>query len=617
MGVLPPLPLAFLEQPLHAAVFWVGAALAAAAASVSVARWMRRRALGGAGTVIFLGWIYAPALAVLLVLRAYGVHEAPLLDASGSVVMTGTGPDRLPIVGPTALARSLLGFLVVTGAWMCTGLLDAWLFPARRETIGARKIPRILRDAVRWGLVLATTFVVLATLSSISLDNLSILASALAVVIGLALGPTLGALAAGIALSSERPFEIGDWIEVGDDQGVRRQGRVDQITWRSVRIVTRDMETVVLPNNRLAEQRMVNLSRPGGRLGVRVRIPVHHRTPPLLAKETILRAVLAAPDVIKAPPPAIRLVEFGESAIAWEVRFWIGDPDPVEDIKTEVTERVWYALRRAGIEVPFATRNLVVRRAGWEGEPASAASEAQRRSRNVSLLRGVPIFAPLPEPLLDTLAAAALDQVFLEGEKVTQQGEVGDRMFIIVSGRARVSVDVQGTQEIGDLVPGDFFGEMSLLTGAPRSATVQASSTLRVVTIRSSDIAPILRERPDFARHMAELAAERRLALDATVKRAQEEQSRPDLASTSHNLLGDILRFFHLPGAGRHGHGHGHGEGAAGAVPPRASGTAESPAPPAPSPAPPPPLPPAPPPPPPPDNDAGVPGPGSPAPPRR
>lgn len=486
-----------------------------------IGRWLRRHGKEAALT-FFAALVYVPTV---------GVYLSTRILAAGRE--------------PTGAEKGLLYFVIVVGLYISGVVIDALVFSREREETLGWKVPRILRDSIRWALLVIIALVMVQPVIGTEW-NLSIVAGALTLAVSLAVGPTLGTLIDGITMVSERPFEIGDWIEVEE-----RQGRVDQITWRSTRMITRDLQSVVFPNSLLARSRIINLSRPDRILGVRAYVGVHFRHPPMETREAIRRAVLGAPGVLRRPEAAIRINAFGDSAVKWEIRFWIDDPENLEGIRGEVMQRVWYSFQRAGIEIAYPIRNVVLREKEWDAPPSlSEAQDRERRLRNMEMLRASPIFAPLPEKSLEWLARQARDEFFLEGERVARQGEPGDRMFFIVEGEVRIAVDVEGTQDIERLGPGQFFGEMSLLTGAPRSATVFAAADLRVFSIAARDLAPVLTEHHEFTKHMADFAADRKLKLVDLSEKARTESASRDRDRTSSNLLSEILGFFRLSGRG-------------------------------------------------------------------
>ncbi len=506
-----------------------------------LARTLRRGALPGGGLLLFTALVYFPMLAIYVALAILGFNQwvhNPEEEAAG----------KPPLFKTYGHAEALKFILLVLGIYLAVTFLETITFTKERESRLGWKVPRILREILRWTVVAAGGIVSASAIWDFQLGNLTIITSAVGIAATVALGPTLGSLISGITLTMERPFEIGDWIEV---EG--KQGRVEQVTWRSTRIVTRDSESVVFPNGKLAEWRIINLSRPEPRLRIRCTVGVHYRTPPHEVREAIRRAVLGTPGVLERPEPIARVKEFADSSVHWEILFWIDDPESLENVRADVLQRVWYSFDRSGIEIPFPIRNLVMREKGWEGRPSPSAAEVEeRRRRDEGLLREVPLLAALPGADVAYLASRAREEEYLDGERVTRQGEPGDRMFVIVRGRVRVAVEARGLRDVAELKEGDFFGEMSLLTGCPRSATVIAVGALRAVSLRAEDLRPVLQKHPEVARDMAAFAASRKMQLDELTARIEARGPTRDLEATSTNLLQEIMRFFRLPGdAGR------------------------------------------------------------------
>ena len=115
------------------------------------------------------------------------------------------------------------------------------------------------------------------------------------------------------------------------------------------------------------------------------------------------------------------------------------------------------------------------------------------RDDELALLRGVPLFDALPLPALETVARQ-LDHVLVPaGEAVVRQGEVGDRFYVVVSGRAEVEGDGRRITTLG---PGDSFGEIALLRRIPRTATVRAVDELRLESLRGDGFLALMTGSP-------------------------------------------------------------------------------------------------------------------------
>jgi small-conductance mechanosensitive channel/CRP-like cAMP-binding protein len=493
--------------------------LAAVLVGVLATLWraLRRRQDPSAGSVFVLAFLAVPAAAACRTLVLYG-HSRD-----------GTA------------WRGCLTLAVLAGVHSVLSIVDGFVFSRARAHL-ANIFPKIFRDFIRWAVLLLVFFVILGSVWEFRMGELSILAGALSIALSLALGPTLGAMISGITLISERPFEIGDWIDVDG-----KQGRVEQITWRSTRIVTRDRERIIYPNSLLASTRVLNLSRPEPSLGIRSRVGVHYRTPPVAVEDALRRAVQGVPGVLARTPPAIRIVEFGPSSVIWEVRYFVHEPDSSEDVRAEVMRRIWYSLKRSGIEIPYPVVNFLDRDPGWDAGLGGAEAENARVLRNVDLLRGIPVFEKLPEESLRRLATAARDEAWLHGERIAVEGETGDRMFVIVDGRVKVVTGPgDAPAEVATLETGSYFGEMSLLTGSVRLATIVADGLVETISLAAPALAGELKAHPEFAQGMAEAAAARRAALEERFAKLRESREALAVPATHPSILGGIRRFFGL-----------------------------------------------------------------------
>ena len=173
------------------------------------------------------------------------------------------------------------------------------------------------------------------------------------IVIGLALQDTLGNLFSGIALLFERPFTEGDWIEVDSVKG-----KVIEINWRSVHILTRELEMLVIPNAVLAGATIRNYRRPQ-RLHVEVvEVGFSYNDPPNKVKQVMKEIALSTKGVLERPEPVVQTISYDDSSIGYKVRLFLSDYDRVPQIRDEFVTRVWYAAERYNLNIPFPIRTL-------------------------------------------------------------------------------------------------------------------------------------------------------------------------------------------------------------------------------------------------------------------
>ena len=338
-----------------------------------------------------------------------------------------------------------------------------------------------------------------------------------AVVVGFALQDTLGNLFAGLAIQIEKPFRVGHWIRVGD-----RDGQVQEITWRATKLRTKDGEFLVVPNSVISKDPVLNYSEPTIENVVSVDVGSSYTTPPNDVKAAILDAIGNAPLALKAPQPKVLIRDFGASSIDYRAYFWVNDYGLEREARDEVRSSIWYEFRRRNIEIPFP---IQVEYSREELPPYTDADVA----RAVTHLAAVDLLAPLDDSARRSLAAEA-PKLFAAGEAIVKQGAAGDSMFVVLTGQVRVALEPSG-QEVATIPAGGFFGEMSMLTGEPRTATVRAIGDASVLEISAAEFRNLAVANPPLLDHVAGVVASRRTGLEearasaATVAAPQAKQT--------------------------------------------------------------------------------------------
>ena len=421
---------------------------------------------------------------------------------------------------PDNLVRAVETLFWIAVIHFGLGLVDALLFARARADTWRARVPKLFVDLSRFFLVVIAAAFVLSAVWKLDLGDLLTTLGVGSIVLGLALQDTLGNLMAGIALLFERPYSVGDWIRVGD-----RTGRVVEMNWRAVRLQTRENDIIVVPNSHLGNQVISNLTTPTRVHAERPTFGFSYSDPPNKVKAVLKRAALATQGVLDTPEPKARTLGYGDSQIDYEVKLYLEDHDALPDILDEFTTRVWYAAKRNGLTIPFPIRTVYKTEMPPATEPPAPPDLAQ-------VLAAVPLFGPLDADELTELSRGCRSSHYGHGERLVRQGEAGDSLFVIAEGSAVVAVRDEGgrQREVARLSEGDFFGEMSLLTGAPRSATVSALEDLRVVVLPSRGLKPLLERRPDLARQIAEMVETRQAHMDETLAAAQqpaEESTAP------------------------------------------------------------------------------------------
>lgn len=392
---------------------------------------------------------------------------------------------------------------------------------ARRSRVAA---PLLLREILSIALYILLFSAAISTIFGYSIRGVLASATVVAAVVGLALQDTLGNLFAGISLHLERAFEVGDVVRSGELIGI-----VEGVNWRAARLRTFDNNVVVLPNSALSRERLEVFAKNFPNATV-ITVGVDYAQEPARVIDVLLGAVRSVEGVVGIPAPIARVMNFGDSSVTYEVKFWILHYDQRDPISAEVRRLVWYALRRAGMVIPFPIRTVIVKRDRTKRSDPIRSDVLQR-------LRDVDLLAPLSDDELEELAARTTQLSYGGGELILRQGEEGDSMFIVHSGTVAVRISEGGERrELAQLGPGSLFGEMALFTGEKRAADVAAVTDSVVLEIRKESLHPILLDDPGLAARLSEKIVERRSQLRSATATSEAQTS----------LLGRIRSWFGL-----------------------------------------------------------------------
>lgn len=492
---------------LRNALVLAGAAIAVYLALVGAAQILRR-----AGRLRF-GWTYhlfAAATGLLAGLHLSG-WRSPLADAA------------LPhLVAATAIFAA---FPAVT-------LLNSVLW--RRKAAAARgaEVPQVFIDATGFVVFAVVAVAVLQLVYGVKVPGLVAGSGVVAIIIGLAMQDLLGNLVAGISLHFEKSFTTGDWLLL---DGVH--ARVIEISWRSTRLLTTDEVLIEVPNGHIAKQTLTNFEKPTPLHAVRATIGLHYDLPPARVQAVLREAAATVPGVCADPQPVIYVTDFADSSIVYEIKVWITDHALMSRVLSDVRSHCWYAVRRAGMEIPYP--QLTIHRA-----PVSEASTAARAKAGRTLGAHA-IFGFLGAEKIDALVRESAVVLFSGDERIIEQGAAGESMFLLVRGRVDVCLGAGAASKlVAQLGPGDCFGEMSLLTGEPRTATVIAREEVEAVEIRREAFAALVQKSPEVLAHLGELLARRQLANESHAAAAQAAR----IEQTRLGMLSRLRSFFQLGG---------------------------------------------------------------------
>jgi small-conductance mechanosensitive channel/CRP-like cAMP-binding protein len=425
---------------------------------------------------------------------------------------------------PPGIARSLATIEPVLLVLAASNLIVLLAVNPFREDRLPAQLPAILQDAIT--VALFVTVVVL-----FFNDRLQLTAAAGAVVLGLALQDTLGNAIAGLALQADQPYKVGDWIRVGE-----HEGRVTQISWRSTVLRTRDSTLVGLPNSSIADGAIVNFSEPAPPTRVFVDVGVAYTAPPNHVKAVIAEALAQVPLAMPSPAPDALLVDFGTSAVTYRARCFVQDMERAALAQDQMRTAIWYTFQRHGLEIPYPIQVEY----SHGDTPALTFPE---QAGLPALMGNTALLGGLTPEARAALAGSARPRLYGSGEVIVRQGELGRTSFLVGRGMVRVSL-APDDQEVARLGVGEVFGEMSWLTGDPRSATVTATTDTLVFELDDTTLRALADGTPGVLDTLADAVSRRRAELETLS--ADHATRRGAVIEAPASLVARMKRFLRL-----------------------------------------------------------------------
>lgn len=363
--------------------------------------------------------------------------------------------------------------------------------------------------------------------------------------LGLALRNLFADIFTGLAVNLDRTFRIGDWVELVEGGRGPTVGQIEEIGWRSTHLLTEDLKTVVIPNSHLGTQRIVNVSRPSLTTRYETTITLDFSVPVSRAKRVLLASLHAVHDLpgfFSEREPEVLASNTSDRGLDYVLRYWIVSwtgisPNRARDV---VLTSAMDHLRTAGISPAYEKtdifhRDMPVR--NWEGHT---------RDDQLTLLSRLDLFSMLEREEIERIADSITRRAFQRNEVLFRDGDDGDSLLILTEGLLDVTVrDRDGASEhrVGRVLPGEFVGEMSLLTGEPRSATVTTVTPSVAYEVRGDVVRDLLHSRPEIAMMLSRVVAERKLQNADTERRLGEAGRAEAVASLAHQLVTRMLKF--------------------------------------------------------------------------
>jgi small-conductance mechanosensitive channel len=439
--------------------------------------------------------------------------------------------------------RILLAFAIMMAANTILQFITLllWEHLARKQM--ELPIPRLVIDVLTFIIMATLAVVLLNTLFSVKLTAFLVTSTVLSAVIGLSLQDILGNVFAGLSLQLERPYDMEDWVEVN---GI--EGAVEEMNWRVLTIRTRNNDLMTVPNATVSKTVVTNYSKPTKLHLSHITVGVGYAYPPERVKKVLLGAVSDTNGISAKPSPAVFLDDFGNSSIQYDVRFWITDFSRKPHITDAVRSRIWYCLQRAGMSIPFPISDVYLHTVTPDHEEKL---RAELRQDIIRELQNLDLFKPLSREDITTLAKYSSILRYTRGEAMVRQGDTGDSLYLIRSGSVEISLKTGKSNPVvlASLGPGGCFGEMSLLTGEPRSATVTALEETQVVVVGKEGLKTLFESNPLLVEPLSSMLEKRRKEQIASQNKASKHRNKVESKSREKHkddILTRIKSFFKL-----------------------------------------------------------------------
>ena len=445
-------------------------------------------------------------------------------------------PTRIPRIDPATrqpVDRDYGAVAIgIAAALLVARFLDYAVFDLGFRLRRRPAAPALLRQLVGllvFGIGVALVFRVVLSMSLTAVLTTSAILTA---VIGLALQDTLGNLFAGLALHLEKTVQVGDMVRSGETFGT-----VEELSWRAIKLRTMEGNLLLIPNSIAGREHLEVFPRPGRPIARTLRVGLEFEVSPARAREVLETSVRNLRGLAAYPEPVALVKEYQDFALVYELRYWLEDFGRYLELDSQVRERVWYSLDRAGLRISLP----VIRQHQYAAGPLTRVS---RDGAVRPALDKVTLLTPLSSQERDRLAGNAVERRYGAGEVIVREGETGSSMFLVESGRVGVSIHGAGgdSRKLAILDPGSSFGEISLLTGEPRTATVRALTESWLIEVGKDCLAPILQANPSLIGALEKTIEERRHEAAQLYDASREELAAADVEES--NLAARIRRFF-------------------------------------------------------------------------
>lgn len=392
---------------------------------------------------------------------------------------------------PNLNSSRALGFFYIVLSFSLIKFIDILINESYYKNRKNLDVPHLMRNILVVIALAISFFSILKNFFSVNLTSLLTTSAILSAVIGLAVQDILTTFIAGLVLTSDKSLEIGDTVIIGDIVG-----KVVDTNWRTTKVQKAGGGIVNFPNNMVLKESTINYYKKSNII-ITIKVSASYNDPPNKVKNLLLHIAYNNSSVLKDPEPFVIITGFNDSSINYELKGCIYDEYLRKTAtETELYSAIWYTFRREGIKIPYSIREILTPK-----DLIEAPHEILK-----SYFQNVEFFSTLKDNDLEELQKISKLKTYGKNEFIFLQNDPGDSFFIIKKGKVCIVLE---DRELACLKEGDFFGEMSLLTGNPRNASVKANEDTEVFVIEKEDFKGLIQKNQNLFNNVLEFLTKR------------------------------------------------------------------------------------------------------------
>ncbi|MFQ5772460.1 MAG: cyclic nucleotide-binding domain-containing protein, partial [bacterium] len=454
-----------------------------------------------------------------------------------------------------ALAQSqkVFKYVIEVGIWLSAAhflnrLIILYFWDGLvRKTIGA-PVPRLLKDVLT--IIIYTTAVtgIVGIVFNKPVTGFWATSGVVGLILGFALRNIILDVFTGLAINIDRPYRLGDWIMVhGSNPQQNIIGQVTEINWRTTRLSTEDDSVVIMPNSLLGTMVVTNFWGGGPQSRFETAFCLDFSVPTERACRVLqagAKAAMGQKGILSQPEPNVIVNSTNSLGVEYKVRFWMsswGNGITQGVARSHLTTSVLEHLKQAGITPAYPKQDL------FYAKMPTRQLDSQTLADRIELLGRTELFKHLNTNELKELGTCMKQKRYPKGEKLIKQGDAGNSMFILSEGLLHAFLSTNNNEpevKVGQIIPGEFFGEMSLLTGEPRSATIVAITDVVAHEITKDNMNALLTKRPEIAETISKVVAERRVRNSQIMATATPEERIEETESLAKQIMSKMKAFF-------------------------------------------------------------------------